>query len=314
MDCGRCSSPTRERDVNGVMVQVCVACDAATLDWASLQGLITQPGPQQTAHEPVSESAHERPPLSAPPALIDDETPVPSLPPAKPPPLVAKPSVPPASKSPVNEPGLTGIEFKATAAQEPGLTSSVGMADDDDFEEQLRAVTRARRKRNLVYSVVMLGAVVILSIAVVSSVGIFQYLQSTKTVTVAPVPQTALVDATPEPEVGVVSVEPEAEPEPEPEPEPKPKPKPRIDSLQSLLSRGWSQVESNPAAAAGTFRKAIDMNGRHPEANYGYGYALLAQGNISGAKPFLCTAKAGNDIETQRDVNAMLMQHNLTCP
>ena len=310
MDCGRCSSPTREHTVEDVRVRVCVACDAATLDWGSLQKLVTRPPSQQTTIEQPIEDGSSGPPLSAPPALLDDETPVPSLPPSKPPPISAKPSVPPSAPKPVNEPGLTGIEFKTQDVHEPGLMSSVGMANDDDFEKQLRAVTRARRKRNIVYGIVTLGALVIVFTALLLSAGIVGYTQSQKTVTVATAPEADLVDAAPDPDVGVVSVEPEADPEPEPEP----KPKPRVDSLQTLLSKGWSLVESNPAAAAGTFRKAIDMNGQHPEANYGYGYALLAQDNVSGAKPFLCTAKAGNDIETKRDVSAMLTQHNLTCP
>lgn len=103
----------------------------------------------------------------------------------------------------------------------------------------------------------------------------------------------------------------EAAAEPVEEPPPRqPAPRPR---LQTLLDRGWSQVVDAPEAAAESFRRALDLEPGDAEANYGYGYALLRQGDPSRAKPFLCQAQQGGDIEVTRDVQALLAQNGLTC-
>ncbi len=147
----------------------------------------------------------------------------------------------------------------------------------------------------------------------------FSYVKSRNTAVVQNVPTKVEVPGTdleevvpnpdPQPENGTVSVEPE---DPEPPPKPPP-PKPKAPSVSGLVAKGWNQM-SNPTAAAATFQKALNMKASHPEANYGYGYALLEQGNIADAKPYLCTANAGNDRDTTRETTSLLSKHSLTCP
>jgi hypothetical protein len=188
--------------------------------------------------------------------------------------------------------------------------------DDDAFERQLIAASKAKRRRTLVFAgIAIVAAIGMLAVVPLSMA--LQFIQSSNAVVAqnipAPEPELGDVMPDPQPATGTVSVEPEDEPEPEPEPEPAPV-APKVTSLRGLLDRGWTQVATNPAAAASTFQKALNMNASNPEANYGYGYALLEQGNTAGANPYLCRAVAGNDIDTQRDVAPMLTKHSLTCP
>lgn len=330
----------RPRDVQGIEVAVCIACGAATLEFTALERLLGReaapapsalgaaPNPGASLSDappiPYVPPPSSDPPTSGPPALLDDlpprdTAPTLELPDTPPPSSASTSSLPPESVRPPrpvdNEPRITGVVFPEDAGHEPALTSSIGQTDTDDFERQLKALAQARRRRNIVYGVAALLAASIVFVSVTGSIAFFQLMKSPATASVAPSAEPTLDDVKPKPapEIGVVSVEPEADPEPEPEPEPAPPPPKKI-TLGGLLAKGWNQVESNPSAAAQTFRKAIDMNVKHPEANYGYGYALLEQNDISGAKPYLCTAKAGNDIETTRDVTSLLKQHSLNCP
>ena len=316
--------------VKGMSVDVCVACGAATLDWTTLERLIgVQPGqlpggplPQPLAGAPIPNAPP--PPAMSAPAMLDDLPPPQSSQPPQAAPTGSlhsqpPPSVPPASTR--NEPGLTGIHFSGPDNAEPGLGSSFDV-DDDAFERQLLAAAQARRRRTLLLGGLITAAGVVLLLAISLGYGAFEYVQARNAAIVlnapAPVPGTDLEDVVPRPdpvpENGTVSVEPENNPEPEPETKPTPPPKPKAPSLRNQLDAGWAKVGSNPKAAASSFQTAIGMNPKHPEANYGYGYALLAQGDILGAKPYLCVAKAGNDIETKRDVTSMLKKHDLTCP
>jgi len=309
-------------------VDVCVACGAATLEWTTLERLIgVQPGqlpggpqPQPLAGAPVPNAPP--PPAMSPPAMLDD------LPPplsasrgATPDPISSQPP-PPAPRPLLNEPGLAGVQFRAEGEQEPGLGSSIAStADDDAFERQLIAAARARRNRTLLLAGLAMAAAVIVLVAVPISYTVFHYVQARNTSVVQnagpsdDVPELGDVVPEPEPEPsGTVTVEPEDEPEPEPEPKPKPPPKPKVTSLKGLIDKGWNQVGKSPTKAAATFQQALAKNAAHPEANYGYGYALLQQGNKTGAKPYLCRAVVGDDIATKRDVTSLLSNNSLTCP
>ncbi|MFT6142711.1 MAG: hypothetical protein ACJAZO_003978 [Myxococcota bacterium] len=49
------------------------------------------------------------------------------------------------------------------------------------------------------------------------------------------------------------------------------------------------------------------------EANYGYGYSLVRQGNPQAATFYLCRSLAGANTETRREVAALLGRNGLTC-
>jgi hypothetical protein len=57
----------------------------------------------------------------------------------------------------------------------------------------------------------------------------------------------------------------------------------------------------------------LASNPRDFEANYGYGYALLQQGQYAKARPYLCKALPSPDVTIQREVSAMLRTHDLAC-
>ena len=84
-------------------------------------------------------------------------------------------------------------------------------------------------------------------------------------------------------------------------------------TIDVLITQGWDVASVKPVAAAEKFRQALDLQPAHIEASYGLGYALLQQGDNAGALPHLCQALQGNQIETERDVSALLTNNNLTC-
>ena len=96
-------------------------------------------------------------------------------------------------------------------------------------------------------------------------------------------------------------------------PRPQPAPQPAPASSAALISRGWSLVERDPVAAAAAFDSAMARNNRDPEANYGYGYALIRQGNSTAAAYYLCRALPAASTETSREVTALLERNGLTC-
>jgi outer membrane biosynthesis protein TonB len=137
-----------------------------------------------------------------------------------------------------------------------------------------------------------------------------------------PEPTTALSNSegVKEPQTaGMVTPKPEPSPEPIPKVAPKPKAKPvakskpKASSRKALIDAGWGQVETNPSRAAKSFRQALDLNQGDYEANYGYGYAMLKQGDPDEAKHYLCMASGSSSRETQREVLAVLSRNGMTC-
>ena len=80
-----------------------------------------------------------------------------------------------------------------------------------------------------------------------------------------------------------------------------------------LISQGWNLVESSPSKAAKSFRLALDRNAGDYEANYGYGYAMLKQGDPIEARHYLCIASGSSNRETQREVLAVLKRNEMVC-
>lgn len=114
----------------------------------------------------------------------------------------------------------------------------------------------------------------------------------------------------------------ERQPEPPPE-KPKVKVEPKIEapvqsvpktkSRREFIEAGWNLVESNPGRAAKSFRQALELNRGDFEANYGYGYAMLKQGDPAEAQHYLCIASGSGDKETQREVLAVLGRNGMNC-
>jgi hypothetical protein len=137
------------------------------------------------------------------------------------------------------------------------------------------------------------------------------------------------VDATPPVASPLSAAEPQAEVEAEPTTEPAVAPEPTPVSLpvvapqpaarptrpsrQALIDRGWSSVENDPLAAAAAFDRAMAERPSDAEANYGYGYSLVRQGNPQAATFYLCRSLAGANTETRREVAALLGRNGLTC-
>lgn len=117
----------------------------------------------------------------------------------------------------------------------------------------------------------------------------------------------------PEPAPVAPAAAPAPRPAPAVAPAPRPAPAPRGPSRRSLIDRGWSLVESDPVAAAAAFDDALALRPGDAEANYGYGYALIRQGNPPASRLYLCRALVGADVETQREVNALLTNNGLNC-
>ena len=84
-------------------------------------------------------------------------------------------------------------------------------------------------------------------------------------------------------------------------------------SSASLIDRGWENVESNPAQAAKYFKQAIDRDSGDYDANLGYGYVLMKQGNLEDAGRYLCRARRSPSVETQREARQFLLNNGLTC-
>ena len=79
------------------------------------------------------------------------------------------------------------------------------------------------------------------------------------------------------------------------------------------MEQGWNSVDNNPAGAADLFKQALDVSSTNSEANYGYGYAKLLQGDPTTAKRHMCKALPGVDEATKREIRGMLNRNNLAC-
>lgn len=123
---------------------------------------------------------------------------------------------------------------------------------------------------------------------------------------ILPLVQADGVELPPEPEPVVVVAPKPAEPKPTPAPS-------NPQTVDGLVKAGWTAIETSPAQALVHFRKALAMNARHGDANYGYGYALLVVGRPLDARPHLCLAAATGDTLTKREIKALLAQNRLTC-
>ncbi|HMV65886.1 MAG TPA: tetratricopeptide repeat protein, partial [Myxococcota bacterium] len=89
-------------------------------------------------------------------------------------------------------------------------------------------------------------------------------------------------------------------------------PKAPSTSWRANIELGWKTVERDPSAAAAAFQAALRDQPNDPDANYGYGYALLKLGDRDRAVPWLCRARNG-DAATRREVAGLLQTHGLTC-
>jgi hypothetical protein len=68
-------------------------------------------------------------------------------------------------------------------------------------------------------------------------------------------------------------------------------------------------------AAERAFKNALDVSPGHPEASYGYGYALMQRGAREEAKSQLCVAQRGGlSVDLMREVNGLLEANGFTCP
>lgn len=116
----------------------------------------------------------------------------------------------------------------------------------------------------------------------------------------------------PEPAPVPTSAVPSTPPTPRPVAPPS-SPRPASPSSGSLIEQGWAVVDADPARASGLFEQALRGSPNHPDANYGYGYALLALGRPLDARPYLCRALPAADVTTQREIRALSAKHQLTC-
>lgn len=95
-----------------------------------------------------------------------------------------------------------------------------------------------------------------------------------------------------------------------------PPPEPKAASVSSLVDKGWGAVDKGKLdAASATFKQAVSQNPEHADANFGYGYVLLKQGQRDLAKKHLCRAlqNAGGSSDVGREANGMLQNNGMSC-
>ena len=85
------------------------------------------------------------------------------------------------------------------------------------------------------------------------------------------------------------------------------------DAMGRLVDQGWSQVESDPAAARKAFQQVLDQDPSHDEANYGFGYSLLMESHPDASK-YLCKARRASDPDVRQDVVGLIVTYSLSCP
>lgn len=87
-------------------------------------------------------------------------------------------------------------------------------------------------------------------------------------------------------------------------------------SPSKLIDKGWAAVDRGDLVAAGSsFQKALGAAPENADANYGYGYVLLKQGQNDLAARHLCRARsiAGDNSDIGREANGMLQASGLSC-
>jgi cell division septation protein DedD len=252
---------------------------------------------------------------------------------------MAKTEVVEPERSALVEPDADGPELS-----EPGLPFDIdggpGFArrasdayEDDDFEAEIAAY-RARRRRSVLIAGMGFAAVLIVVVVLgvgAGMAGLFAATDRDAPASVEPdAPEPAVGPPTeadaPEPEsdddeapTEAPEPEPEPEPEPAPEPEPEPEPEPTESApesrsrIASLVEQGWNRFDSDPAYSRGRFEAALAIDPNHADANYGYGYALLRQGQATASTPYLCRAQRTGDAESARDIRALMSQNGLSC-
>ena len=73
-------------------------------------------------------------------------------------------------------------------------------------------------------------------------------------------------------------------------------------------------VDARPAQAQRLFRQALDVEPQNEEAGYGYGYALLLQGQDAEATTWMCRFRNSSDPEIRQEVAGIVRSHALQCP
>jgi len=148
--------------------------------------------------------------------------------------------------------------------------------------------------------------------------------EDTEAVEASAEPETTLPEPEPEPRVSppepvatVTVPPPTTSPTPPPTaaPEPEPPPSPPTTPAQ-LVDEGWMKVDRGDlTGAAEAFRQALEITPLDAVANFGYGYVLANQDLPQEARPFLCRAleQVGTDIQTEREIHAILSEKGLTC-
>ncbi len=227
------------------------------------------------------------------------------------------------------QPVEPGLPFDDGHAIQDLSAPAQGEALDDDFEAELAAY-QARRRRSIVLAGVAFTAVLLVVVVLgvgAGMAGLFAATDGSDEPTPAgptePQPSDAPAPADPSEPEPAEAPEPTApsEPEPaeapepaEPEPEPAPAPAPSGGSkVRSLVEQGWNSFDSDPELARGRFEAALAIDPNHADANYGYGYALLKQGQATASVPYLCRAQRTGDAESARDIRALLSQNGLSC-
>jgi Flp pilus assembly protein TadD len=84
--------------------------------------------------------------------------------------------------------------------------------------------------------------------------------------------------------------------------------------VRTLIDRGWEAADTSPGKAVTLFEQALGVDPSSHEAMYGYGYALLKKGDLSGAGTWLCKARGSGQIDIQREVSGLIEQHGIACP
>ena len=100
-------------------------------------------------------------------------------------------------------------------------------------------------------------------------------------------------------------------PDPVPAPAPAPEPAPSGNNLSRLVDQGWSLVDADPASAVGYFQQALAISSTDAEANYGFGYSKMLQGDMDSARTHMC--KAIGDEDLKAEITSILSGKRLSC-
>ena len=81
----------------------------------------------------------------------------------------------------------------------------------------------------------------------------------------------------------------------------------------SLVSAGWSRVNSDPIDSAQSFTEALKLRPGDVDASYGLGYALHRAGRTNEGLPHLCRARAGASAEVRAEIEGILGRSGRSC-